>query len=84
MACSGKKKPKRPKKIALLLVVGLLFLGCATTRFEGQFKMRDGSITKFDNAKVQIKGRIISVKTKMGETKINLSDVESMEMTKEK
>jgi hypothetical protein len=82
MACTGKKK--QGEKIARLIIVGLLFLGCATTRFEGQFKMRDGSITKFDNAKVQIKGRIISVKTKMGETKISLSDVESMEMTKEK
>lgn len=67
-----------------VLIVGLLFLGCASIKFEGYFKMKGGEKISFDSAKIKLSGRVAIIKTKNGEQKVELSNVESIELVKEK
>lgn len=85
MGCKGGKKGggKKPAIISLIVIAGI-FLGCASIRFEGYFKMKDGQKITFDSAKIKLEGRVAIIKTKNGEQKVELSNVEAIEMVKEK
>lgn len=64
---------------SLIVVFAFLFaVGCSTFKINGEFIMQDKSTFKFENAKIKIDNKHAIIKTKQGETKIDMKKVDSI------
>jgi thioredoxin-related protein len=69
------------KKLVIVLLVAFAFsTACSTLKISGEFKMQDGSSYKFDNAKIKINNKKAIIKTKVGETEVDMKKVSTIDI----
>ena len=69
------------KKLIFLISIILIFaLSCSSLKISGMFNMADGSNFKFSDAKIKINNNKAVIKTKTGETVIDMHKVANIEI----
>jgi len=68
------------KKIFIIPLFFIFMIGCSTLKISGVFNMQDGSNFKFSDAKIKINNNKAVIKTKTGETVIDMHKVSNIDI----
>lgn len=71
---------KEMKKIFIIPLFFIFALGCSSLKISGEFIMNDKTTFKFENAKIKIDNKHAIIKTKQGETKIDMKKVDLLKI----
>lgn len=68
------------KTLIMIVLSFTLLTGCTSLKISGEFLMNDKSTFKFENAKIKIDNKHAIIKTKQGETKIDMKKVDLLKI----